>query len=78
LVTLVEEYSLVGFYTLCVDDKESIVNIIRAIDKANGYVFGADQHANESIFQTALRIGVYDDVRDVQEKYMQSDQDVNE
>jgi hypothetical protein len=36
---LIEDYSLVSFYTLNIEDKESVFNLIKAIDKANGFVF---------------------------------------
>ncbi|CAA7257393.1 unnamed protein product [Cyclocybe aegerita] len=39
LISLVEDFSLVGFETLAVEDKSSMLNLTRAIDRANGYVF---------------------------------------
>ncbi|KAI0259715.1 cytoplasmic protein [Gloeopeniophorella convolvens] len=36
---LIEDYSLVGFETLAVEDKHSMLNLTRAIDRATGYVF---------------------------------------
>ncbi|KAK3741811.1 hypothetical protein QZH41_010446, partial [Actinostola sp. cb2023] len=40
LVGLVQDYSLVSFITLNIQDKESMLSVMKAIDKANGYVFG--------------------------------------
>ncbi|KAJ3508400.1 hypothetical protein NLJ89_g5772 [Agrocybe chaxingu] len=39
MISLVEDFSLVGFETLAVEDKSSMLNLTRAIDRANGYVF---------------------------------------
>ncbi|TFY55457.1 hypothetical protein EVG20_g9310 [Dentipellis fragilis] len=36
---LVEDFGLVGFETLAVEDKHSMLNLTRAIDRATGYVF---------------------------------------
>lgn len=39
MISLIEDYSLVGFETLAVEDKHSMLNLTRAIDRATGYVF---------------------------------------
>ncbi|KAL4244951.1 GPN-loop GTPase family protein [Abortiporus biennis] len=39
ICSLVEDYGLVGFETLAVEDKESMLHLSRVIDKANGCVF---------------------------------------
>ncbi|KAJ5076780.1 gpn-loop gtpase 2 [Anaeramoeba ignava] len=40
LCQLIEDYSLVSFATLNIMDKESVINVLNQIDKANGYSFG--------------------------------------
>ncbi|KAJ3037217.1 GPN-loop GTPase 2 [Rhizophlyctis rosea] len=76
LCELVEDFSLVGFYTLCIEDKESVINLARAIDKTNGYVYGGLEVGNESIFQTAERVGRWmEDFENVKEKYLAGDED---
>ncbi|RKO90802.1 hypothetical protein BDK51DRAFT_35791 [Blyttiomyces helicus] len=71
LCELIEEFSLVGFRTLCIEDRRSVLALARAVDKANGYVFGGLEEGNESIFETAVGAGAWDDdVRDVQERYL--------
>ncbi|PSR74445.1 hypothetical protein PHLCEN_2v9857 [Hermanssonia centrifuga] len=45
IVSLIEDYGLVGFETLAVEDKESMLHLTRAIDKANGCVFVPPQDA---------------------------------
>ncbi|KAI8922715.1 hypothetical protein BC831DRAFT_474809 [Entophlyctis helioformis] len=78
LCELVEEYSLVGFATLCIEDKESVLHLARAVDKANGYIYGGLEKDNESIFMTAERWDGWDQyVREVGEKYLQRDSHMN-
>ncbi|KAJ3024360.1 GPN-loop GTPase 2 [Thoreauomyces humboldtii] len=46
LCDLVRDYSLVGFHTLAIEDRESVLALAQAVDKANGYIYGgldADQ-----------------------------------
>lgn len=39
LCEVVEDYSLVGFAPLAIEDKESVANIVALTDKANGFAF---------------------------------------
>ncbi|KAF9556797.1 hypothetical protein CPC08DRAFT_710956 [Agrocybe pediades] len=39
MISLIEDYGLVGFETLAVEDKNSMLNLTRVIDKATGYIF---------------------------------------
>jgi len=39
MIDLIEDHSIVGFETLAVEDKNSMLNLTHAIDKATGYVF---------------------------------------
>ena len=39
MISLVEDYSLVGFETLAVEEKTSMTHLMRVVDRANGYVF---------------------------------------
>ena len=39
LISLIEDFSLVGFETLAVEDKQSMLHLTRTIDRATGYVF---------------------------------------
>ncbi|KAF8886802.1 hypothetical protein BD779DRAFT_1441460 [Infundibulicybe gibba] len=39
MVSLIEDYSIVGFETLSVEDKSSMLHLTRAIDRATGYIF---------------------------------------
>ncbi|CAK5278096.1 unnamed protein product, partial [Mycena citricolor] len=46
IISLVEDFGLVGFETLAVEDKNSMLHLTRAIDRATGYVFIPPSNAN--------------------------------
>lgn len=46
LCSVIEDYSLVSFFPLNINDKESALNILRQADKASGYVFGDLEERN--------------------------------
>ncbi|KAJ4352290.1 uncharacterized protein N0V89_007638 [Didymosphaeria variabile] len=71
IVELVEDFALVGFETLAVEDKRSMMTLLRAIDRAGGYAFGGVEGANDTVWQMAMRSeGVTMDARDVQERWL--------
>lgn len=79
LCELISDFGLVGFKTLCIDDNESVICIARAIDKANGYVYGGLEKANESLFATAERWNSMDwQDRIMAEKYLHHPEEENE
>ncbi|KAJ2793790.1 hypothetical protein H4S07_006945 [Coemansia furcata] len=66
---LIEDYSLVGFSTLCITDKHSVANLLKEVDKANGYIFGALSQGNESILMSANSTDLLSEARDAQMRY---------
>nr|XP_002126760.1 GPN-loop GTPase 2 [Ciona intestinalis] len=46
LCSVIEDYSLVSFTPLNVQDKESMLNLLKEIDKANGCCFGTIEERN--------------------------------
>jgi hypothetical protein len=71
IVELVEDFALVGFETLAVEDKKSMMALLRAIDRAGGYAFGGTEGANDTVWQLAMRQdAVTMDARDVQERWL--------
>lgn len=71
IIELVEEFGLVGFETLAVEDKKSMMNLLQAIDRASGYAFGTSEGANDTVWQVAVREGLGTmDIRDVQERWV--------
>jgi hypothetical protein len=79
IVELVEDFALVGFETLAVEDKKSMMTILRAIDRAGGYALGGIEGANETVWQMAMRSeGVTMDARDVQERWLDRRDELDE
>nr|XP_018632812.1 GPN-loop GTPase QQT1 isoform X2 [Nicotiana tomentosiformis] len=79
LCEVIEDYGLVNFTTLDIQDKESVGNLVKLIDKTNGYVFaGIDASAVEF---SKIAVGPVDwdyyRVAAVQEKYMKDDEDTD-
>lgn len=71
IVELIESFGLVGFETLAVEDRQSMMMLLRAIDRAGGYVFGGPEGANDSVWQVAMRDdAVTMDIKDVQERWI--------
>lgn len=79
IIELIEEFGLVGFETLAVEDKKSMMSLLRQIDRAGGYAFGPAEGANDSIWQVAVREGLGSmDVRDVQERWLDAKDEYDE
>ncbi|KXN72275.1 hypothetical protein CONCODRAFT_47812 [Conidiobolus coronatus NRRL 28638] len=80
LCELIEDFSLVSFKTLQVEDKESMFNLLKTIDQANGYIFGGLTEGNESIMAAANQSSLtnLDEVRDVEQKYLRKYDTENE
>ncbi|XP_071925752.1 GPN-loop GTPase QQT1 isoform X2 [Coffea arabica] len=79
LCEVIESYGLVNFTTLDIQDKESVGNLVKLIDKSNGYIFaGIEESAVEF---SKIAVGPVDwdyyRVAAVQEKYMKDDEDLD-
>ncbi|KAJ1936999.1 hypothetical protein EC988_008022 [Linderina pennispora] len=66
---LIEDFNLVGFNTLCISDKHSVAALLKEIDKANGYIFGALTEGNENIMMAADSTDLLTEARDAQMRY---------
>ncbi|XP_028936692.1 GPN-loop GTPase 2 [Ornithorhynchus anatinus] len=73
LVQLIEDYSLVSFIPLNIQDKESLRRVLQAVDKANGYGFGEqEQRSLEAMMSAAMGADFhFSSTLAVQEKYLQ-------
>ncbi|EGW32131.1 uncharacterized protein SPAPADRAFT_152618 [Spathaspora passalidarum NRRL Y-27907] len=72
IAELVEEFHLVSFEVLSVENKKSMINLLSVIDKANGYSFGSEI-GGDSVWSEATRqggSGVYQDV-DIHERWIE-------
>lgn len=71
VANLVENYGLVRFEVLAVENKQSMIHLLRVIDRAGGYAFGGAEGANDSVWQVAMRNeSSMLDVQDVQERWI--------
>ncbi|KAH7100095.1 hypothetical protein BKA62DRAFT_658903 [Auriculariales sp. MPI-PUGE-AT-0066] len=75
ICSLIEDYSLVGFETLAVEDRESMLHLTRVIDRASGYIFtpkGQEYGDAYAMFTTAAGPiqGAGADIRAVQERWV--------
>ena len=71
IIELVDGFGLVGFETLAVEDKRSMMHLLQMIDKAGGYAFGGAEGANDTVWQVAMRSGsTAMDIGDVQERWL--------
>jgi hypothetical protein len=79
IVELVEDFALVGFETLAVEDKKSMMTLLRAIDRAGGFAVGGIDGVNDTVWQMAMRdTGATMDARDVQERWLDRRDELDE
>nr|XP_015804547.2 GPN-loop GTPase 2 [Nothobranchius furzeri] len=74
LAEVIQDYSLVSFVPLSVQDKESMIQVLRAVDKANGYCFGDLEERNLQAMMSAA-VGAdfqFSSALGVQEKYVET------
>lgn len=77
IVSLVEDYSLVSFIPLNINDKNCVLRVKNAVDKANGYIYGSGEQRNIQAL-LACAVGAefeYEKIGDVRERYMADDED---
>ncbi|ONI33410.1 hypothetical protein PRUPE_1G422300 [Prunus persica] len=77
---VVEDYSLVNFATLDIQDKESVGNLVKLIDKSNGYIFAGIEASAVEFSKIAVGPVDWDYYRvaAVQEKYMKDDENFDD
>jgi len=79
VIELVEEFGLVAFETLAVEDKRSMMTLLQAVDRAGGYAFGGAEGANDTVWQVAMREGMKGlTVQDVQERWIDRKEEFDE
>ncbi|CDF37649.1 unnamed protein product [Chondrus crispus] len=71
LVSLIEDFPFVGYHTLNIQDKESVIHLLRAIDKSNGYMY-SNLDVNNLAYDAFLGKPEKDHrwTMEVQERYM--------
>ena len=79
VIELVEDFGLVSFETLAVEDKKSMMTLLQAIDRAGGYAFGGAEGANDTVWQVAMREGMGKlEIADVQERWIDRKEEFDE
>ncbi|KAF7193722.1 GPN-loop GTPase 2 [Pseudocercospora fuligena] len=88
LVGLIEDHGLIGFETLAVEDRQSMAALLRAIDRASGFVFAGARGTDESgrtlndeasIWAQAMNENYGKmEVRDVQERWIERKEEYDE
>ncbi|XP_031487285.1 GPN-loop GTPase QQT1 [Nymphaea colorata] len=77
LCEVIEDFGIVNFTTLDIQDKESVGNLVKLIDKCNGYIFAGIE--GSAVEFSKIAVGPLDwdyyRVAAVQEKYMKDDND---
>lgn len=75
MVGVVQDYSLVAFSVLDIQDKESMLRVTQTVDKANGYVFGDLEERNlQNLMSCAVGAEFeYEKIASIREKYMSGD-----
>ncbi|PFH37027.1 putative ATP binding protein [Besnoitia besnoiti] len=78
LCELIEDYNLVSFKLLDIQEKHSVLNLLKAIDVANGYSLG-NLAADFNIFNVALdnTEDTADLLDTIQERYVDVDEDAS-
>lgn len=71
IANMIESYGLVRYEVLAVENKKSMMHLLRVIDRAGGYVFGGAEGANDTIWAVAMRNEAsMMDVQDIQERWI--------
>lgn len=79
IVELVEEFGLVSYEVLAVEDKKTMMSLLHTIDRAGGYAFGGAEGANDTVWQVAVREGLGElDIRDIQERWIDNKEEWDE
>ncbi|ORY80818.1 GPN-loop GTPase [Protomyces lactucae-debilis] len=80
ICSMIEDFGLVGFETLAVEDRRSMAKLLQQIDKAGGYSSGGAEAGGDAVWTQAVRGGwqsVGNTALDDQERWM-TDKDVYE
>ncbi|ODV86082.1 hypothetical protein CANARDRAFT_197486 [[Candida] arabinofermentans NRRL YB-2248] len=72
IADLIEDFGLIDYQVLSIEDKISMINLLSIIDKSNGYCFGTNELGGDSIWSEAIRqssMGFIEDI-DIQERWI--------
>lgn len=73
IADIVEDFGLVSFEVLSIENKRSMINLLSVIDKANGYSFGSSEIGGDSIWSEAVRASnTYSNEIDIHERWIEN------
>lgn len=70
IAEVVEEFGLVAFEVLAVEDKNSMISLLTVIDRATGYLFGSTEISGDTVWADATRQGGTVELADIQERWI--------
>lgn len=71
VANLVESFAMVQLEVLAVENKKSMMHLLRVVDRAGGYVFGGAEGANDTVWQVTMRNeSSILQVEDIQERWV--------
>lgn len=71
IAKMIENYGLVRYEVLAVENKKSMMHLLRVIDRVGGYVFGGAEGANDTVWAVAMRNEAsMMDVQNIQERWI--------
>jgi deoxyxylulose-5-phosphate synthase len=73
LAEVVEDYGLLNFMPLDIQNAKSVGQVLQRIDQANGYVFTGSTNVKEDLFQVAVqeRENRFETISEIQERLQQ-------
>lgn len=71
IASVVEDFGLVNFQVLAIEDKESVIALLAVIDRANGYTFGSTEIGGDSVWVDATRQGGELATVDIHERWIE-------
>lgn len=86
MIDIIEDYKLVDFEVLCVEDTRSMINLVKRCDKSNGYAFGENELAGDTTWIQATRSSssnnglsdVWGEEIDIQERWVDHKEEYDE
>lgn len=79
VASMIDSYGLVRYEVLAVENKKSMMHLLRVIDRAGGYVFGGAEGANDTVWAVAMRNETsMMDVQDIQERWIDQKADYDD
>lgn len=73
IISLIEGQNIVSFIPLDVKDKRTMELVRKNIDRANGYIFSAEENQNSEMLNAVMQLDINDLTLDVLENVPKND-----